>query len=61
MVLPSEAQSLGDQLRALVGVPASQIVVNFSDDGLVQTIEPRIVFRRKKVVEEPKRPAHTTR
>jgi hypothetical protein len=37
---------------ALGGVPASQIVINLSDDGQVQTVEPKITFRRKTAVDK---------
>lgn len=57
--LPAEVQPLVDQLRALIGMPACQIVINCSDDGLVQTVEPRMVFRRKKVVAESEPTPHT--
>jgi len=49
VTLPEGIQEHVDAIKAaLGGVPASQIVVNLDDYGTVQSVEPKITFRRKK-------------
>lgn len=45
MSLTPEAQALVLRLRSVLGVPACQIVINYRDNGTVQSVEPRVIFR----------------
>ncbi len=50
MTLPEAVQPHVDAIKALLGgVPASQIVINMDDCGQVQSVEPKITYRRKGV------------
>jgi hypothetical protein len=46
--LPPDVQGLVDKLRASLGVPPCQIVLDMDRDGVVQAVEPRVIFRRVK-------------
>jgi hypothetical protein len=35
-----------DAIRQLLGVPPCQIVLDLDKDGVVQAVEPRVIFRR---------------
>jgi len=49
MTLPPDVQPLIDSLRALLGIPpACSITINVDDTGTVQTVEPKVVYRRQK-------------
>lgn len=48
MTLPDAIQPLVDQIRAILGVPACQLTINLDDRGTVQTVEPRLVYRKAK-------------
>ena len=51
MTLPPDVQPLIDSLRALLGIPPyCSITINVDEAGTVQTVEPKVVFRREKVV-----------
>jgi hypothetical protein len=44
--LPPEIQAHVDAIRALLGVPPCQIVLDLDREGIVQAVEPRVIFRR---------------
>lgn len=46
MNLPPEVQAHVDAIRALLGVPPCQIVLDLDRDGVVQAVEPRVIFRK---------------
>ncbi len=46
MTLPAEVQSHVDRIRALLGVPACQLVIDMDDSGNVQHVRPTMTFRR---------------
>jgi hypothetical protein len=46
MTLPPEIQAHVDAIRALLGVPPCQIVLDLDRDGVVQAVEPRVIFRK---------------
>lgn len=53
MTLPPDVQPLIDSLRAVLGIPpACSITISVDDAGTVQTVEPRVVFRRQKATKD---------
>jgi hypothetical protein len=59
MNLPPEIQAHVDAIRALLGVPPCQIVLDIDRDGVVQAVEPRVIFRRRKTDKTLDREAKT--
>jgi hypothetical protein len=46
--LPPEVQAHVDAIRALLGVPPCQIVLDLDREGVVQAVEPRVIFRKER-------------
>lgn len=55
MTLPPEIQAHVDAIRALLGVPPCQIVLDLDRDGVVQAVEPRVIFRKPPKVLDTRR------
>jgi ribonuclease HI len=56
VTLPAEIQAHVDAIRALLGVPPCQIVLDLDRQGVVQAVEPRVIFRRERTKEVDKQP-----
>jgi hypothetical protein len=48
VTLPPEVQAHVDAIRALLGVPPCQIVLDLDKEGVVQAVEPRVIFRKER-------------
>lgn len=48
VTLPAEVQPHVDAIRALLGVPACQLVLNIDKQGILQSVDTRVIYSRSE-------------